>query len=165
MFSPKARRGHSGLFSSAKATSPIPARHAPLREALVQALDPEVRAIAQLASAHAGTAQVATDVVVLTRDNGRFYLDVVPARRVRDLEDEGLLQIALRELRLAPFVVTAADLKSEPRCSNCRLVWSYKDGPVPVPLRLRILKALVDERSNSAACSRRSAPTTTHQRR
>ncbi|UFW48185.1 MULTISPECIES: hypothetical protein [Bradyrhizobium] len=148
MFRPKARSGHPHLFSSAKTASPVPARHAALREALAHAsLDPTVLAISHVASAHAGSPQVAVEVdaVVLTRNDGRFYLDVVPARRVRDLDEEGLALIALRELGLQQLVVTAEDLRSEPRRSNVRLVWSYKDRPVAVPLRLRILKTLVDE--------------------
>jgi hypothetical protein len=146
MFSPKARSGQPGLFSSSKTTSAIPARHAAVREALVQAsLDPAVRAIGHLASAHAGATQVAVEAVILTRDDGRFHLDVVPARKVRDLEDEGLILIALAELGLRPFVVTAEELKREPRGTNCRLVWPYREHPVPIPLRLRILQILMDD--------------------
>jgi hypothetical protein len=64
---------------------------------------------------------------------------------VRDLDDEGLVLIALRELGLAPLVVTAEDLRAEPRRSNTRSVWSYKDLAVPVPLRVHILKVLASE--------------------
>lgn len=146
MFSPKARRGRPDLFSSAKTAAPISARHPALREALaIASLDPAVSAISHVATANAGTTQVDVDAVVLTRLDGRYYFDVVPARRVRDLDEEGLALIALRELGLQQLVVTAEDLRSEPRRSNVRLVWSYKDQPVPVPLRLRILKVLDDE--------------------
>lgn len=69
---------------------------------------------------------------------------MVPARRVRDLDDEGLVQNALRNLGLQ-LVVTADDLRAEPRRSNARLVWSYKDRPVAVPLRQSIPKLLADE--------------------
>lgn len=145
MFRPRPRSGHPHLFSCAKAASPIPARHAALREALVHAsLDPAVRSIVHIPTASFEAASVELDATVLVRD-GRFHPDVVPARRVRDLDTEGLVQIALRNLGLVPFVVTAADLNAEPRRSNVRLVWSYKDRPVPVPLRLRILKAIADD--------------------
>lgn len=147
MFSPKARRGRPDLFSSAKTAAPIATRHPALREALaIASLDPEVRAISHVATANAGPAQVVdVDAVVLTRVDGPYYLDVVPARRVRELDEEGLVLIALRELGLQHLVITAEDLRSEPRRSNVRLVWSYRDHPIPVPLRLRILKALADE--------------------
>jgi hypothetical protein len=144
MFSPKPR--HSHLFSSAKTAAPIPARHAALREALaIASLDPAVRAISHVATAHAGSAEVDVDAVVLMRPDGRFHLDVVPARRVRHLDDEGLVQIALRELGLRQFVVTAEDLAAEPRRSNCRAVWFYKDRPVPAAARIGILKIVADE--------------------
>ncbi|MCP3471818.1 hypothetical protein NLM33_25120 [Bradyrhizobium sp. CCGUVB1N3] len=143
MFTPT-RRGRPDFFTSAKTPTPVPARHVALREALVLAsLDPAVRSILHVPSAPAGAAQV--EVVVLQHDRGRFHLDVVPARRVRDLDEEGLIQIALRDLGLEPLVVTAEDLRTEPRRSNARLVWSYKDRPVPVPLRLNILKTVADE--------------------
>jgi hypothetical protein len=146
MFSPKARRGHPHLFSSAKTASPVPARHAAVREALAQAsLDPAVRTISHLASANAGSAQVDVDAIVLGRDDGAFVLDVVPARRIRILDEEGLIQIALRELGLQQLVVTMEDLKAEPRRSNVRQVWAHKDWQVAVALRLRILQALADE--------------------
>ena len=148
MFRSKARSGHPHLFSSAKTVSPIPARLASLRETLAQAtLDPAVVAISHVATAHIGAAQVDVDVVVLTRPDGRFHLDVVSTRRVRDLEEEGLVQIALRELGVQQLVVTAEDLRTEPRRSNVRMVWSYKDRPVPAAARIGILKIVADEGS------------------
>ncbi|WP_128947552.1 hypothetical protein [Bradyrhizobium zhanjiangense] len=101
------------------------------------------------ASAHVGSSQVAVeiDAVVLTRDDMRLHLDVVPARRVRDLDTEGLVQIAMRELGLQQLAVTPEDLRAETRRSNASLVWSYKDRPVAVPLRLRVLKVLADDGS------------------
>lgn len=147
MFRPKPRR--PDLFVSAKGPVPIPARHPSLREALVQAsLDARVRSIAHVPTAHVSSAPlepVAIDAVVLTHDDGRFYLDVVPARQVRELDDEGLVLIALRELELSPLVVTAEDLYREPRCSNCRIVWSNHGRFVPVGLRIRILQILRDD--------------------
>jgi hypothetical protein len=146
MFTKNALRGRPHVFVSAKARSPIPAGHLALREALMQAsLDPSVRSLAFLPSAHVAAAPVELDAVVLTRDDGRFHLDVVPARRVRDLDDEGLALIALRELGLEPFTVTAEDLKAEPRCGNCRLVWSHNRRLVPLGLRMRILQVLRDD--------------------
>jgi hypothetical protein len=148
MFNVKAGRGRPDLFSSAKTSSPIRARHPQMREALVQAsLDPRVRSIGHLATAHVAASPVAVDldVVVLHRDDGRYVLDVVAARRFRDLEDEGLLQIALRDLGLRALVVIAEDLRAEPRCGNCRLVWSHHGRPVPVDLRIRILQILIDD--------------------
>lgn len=146
MFVRKPRKGHSDFFVSAKALAPIPARHPALRAALVQAsLDPQARTIGFVASAHVASLQVETNAVVVTRDHGRFHLDVVPARPLRDLEEEGLFQLALRELALKPFRVTAEELEAEPRRSNIDLVWSYNGRPVPLDLRMRILGILIDD--------------------
>lgn len=148
MFRPRPRSGHPHLFSSAKTGASVPARHPALRDALVLAsLDPAVRKISHVATAHVGSPQVEVDLdaIILTRDDARLHLDVVPARRVRDLDTEGLVQIALRELGLQQLVVTADDLRAEPRRTNARQVWSYKDRPVSVPLRLSILKVLADD--------------------
>lgn len=91
MFIRKPRKSRPALFVSAKTAAPVPARHPALRTCLVQAsLDPQVRAIGHVASAHVASVPVALDVIVLTRDDG--HLDVVPARRVRDLEEEEGLQ-------------------------------------------------------------------------
>jgi hypothetical protein len=108
-------------------------------------LDPAVQTISHVATANAGSAQVGVDAVVLTRADGSFHLDVVAARRIRSLDEEGLVQIALRELGLRQLVVTAEDMAAEPRRSNCRAVWSYKDRPVSAAARIGILKIVADE--------------------
>lgn len=146
MFVRKPRKGHPDLFVSAKTLAPIPARHPTLRAALVQAsLDPQVRTIGFVASAHVASVPVEVNAVVVTRDAGRFHLDVVPARKVRDLEEEGLFQLALRELAIQPFSVTIEDLRAEPKRSNVDLVWSYSGRTVPLDLRMRILGILIDD--------------------
>ena len=112
--------GHPDFFVSAKTKSPIPARHPALRQALVRAsLDPAVRSISHLPSAHVGPATVELDIVVVERGDGRFHLDVAPARRIRDVDDEGRFQIAMIQLGLPPLVVTAEDLRAEPMRANC----------------------------------------------
>ena len=72
-------------------------------------------------------------------------LDVVPARPVRDVEDEGLALIALAELGLPAITLTAADIKREPRFANSNLVWSYRMRLVDIGLRMRILQILADD--------------------
>lgn len=139
-------RGRPDHFVSAKALAPIPVRHPALRAGLIQAsLAPEVRSIVHVATAHVASVPVDLDAVVLNREDGRFLLDVVPARKVRDIDDEGLVQIATRDLGLKPCIVTAEDLKAEPRCSNVDLVWSHNRRFVPLGLRIRILQALRDD--------------------
>jgi hypothetical protein len=146
MFNRKLAQGRPDVFVLAKTATAIPARHPALRDALIQAsLDPQVRSIAYVSSAHVASAQVELDAIVVQRDDGRYFLDVVPARKIRDLEQEGLSQIALAEFGLKALILTAEEIRREPRYANSRLVWSYNGIPVPLGLRMRILQVLVDD--------------------
>jgi hypothetical protein len=146
MFNRKAAQGRPDLFVSAKTATAIPARHPALRDALIQAsLDPQVRSISYVASACVASEQVELDAVVVQRDEDRYLLDVVPARRVRDLEDEGLVQISLARLALKPLTLTAEEIRREPLYTNSRLVWSYNGIAVPLGLRMRVLQILLDD--------------------
>jgi hypothetical protein len=134
------------LFVSAKTPTAIPARCALVRDALVQAsLDPAVRSIDFIPTARVGSTPVDLNATVIHRDDGRFYLDVVAARPLRDVEDEGLALIALQNLGLAAITLTAADIQREPRFANSRLVWSYREHPVGIGLRMHILQILADD--------------------
>jgi hypothetical protein len=91
------------------------------------------------------SAPVEVNAIVLQRDDGRVHLDVVAARTVRSLDDEGSRQIALREFGVAVLVVTSDDLGAQPRADNTRLVWSYRGRRVHIGLRIRILQTLRDD--------------------
>jgi hypothetical protein len=146
IFTRKAAQVCSDLFVSAKTANAIPARHPALQDALIQAsLDPQVRSIDHVALTSPTSAQVELDVVVIQRDEDRFLLDVVPARRMRDVVDEGLGQIALTDLGLKQIILTTEEIRREPRYTNALLVWSYREIHVPVGLRVRILQMLLDE--------------------
>jgi hypothetical protein len=146
MFMRKSAHFCSDLFVSAKTATAIPARHPALRNALIQSsLDPQVRSIAYVASTSVASEQVELDAVVIQRDIGRFLLDVVPARSIRDVEENGHAQIALTELGLKKIILTTEEIRREPRCTNARLVWSCRDISVPVGLRMRILQVLLDD--------------------
>jgi len=115
----------STLFLSAKTTVAIPTSCSLVRDALVQAsLDPGVRTIEFLAQARVAATPVELNAIIIVRDDGRFVLDVVPARPVRDVED---------------------DIKREPRFANSNLVWSYRMRLVGIGLRMRTLQILADE--------------------
>ena len=136
----------ANLFVSAKTSTAIPAPCPLVRDALIQAsLDPAVRSIEFLAQARVGTTQVDLGAIIIVRDDGRFVLDVVPARPVRDVEHEGLALIALAELGLKQITLTAADIRREPRFANSRLVWNYRQHPVGISMRLRVLQVLADD--------------------
>jgi hypothetical protein len=136
----------STLFVSAKTSVAIPAAHSLVRDALVQAsLDPAVRSIEFIPLSRVGATQVELDAIVVVRDDGRFYLDVVAGRPLRDAEDEGLALIALADLGLIPITLTAADIRREPRFANSNLVWSYRLHPVGISMRMRVLQILADD--------------------
>jgi len=107
--------------------------------------DAQVRSIGYVASAVIASRPIELDAVVVTRDDGRFVLDVVPCRRARNVEEERLTSIALAELGLAPIVLTEREIRREPRYANARLVWSYRHIPVSVGLRMCILQLLLDD--------------------
>jgi hypothetical protein len=135
-------------FVSAKTTAPIPIRHPAIRDALVQlSLDPSIRSIGYLESAIVASEQIDLDAIVLHGESGRVLLDIVPARPIRDLEEEGLALIALGELDLPTLVITSEDLRREPRYTNCRSVWRYNKHHVPLEIRIRILQVLLEQQS------------------
>jgi hypothetical protein len=134
---------NDGVFFSVKTPAAIPARRALVRDALVQtSLDPAVRSIEFIPTARVATTPVDLEAIVIHRNDGRFYLDVVAARPLRDLDNEGLALIALEALGLGPLMRTTADIQREPRLSNSRVVWSHRLHPVGTSLRTRILKVL-----------------------
>ena len=150
---PRSQGAAAPLFVSAKCRTAIPLRHDLVRDALVQvSLDPLVRAIEFVLAARVRQAPVALDAIVVSRDDGRHVLDVVPARPVRDVEAEGLALLALEHLGLPLLTVTEAEIRSEPRYANARLVWQYRQYPVGIDQRMRILTVLRDDGPMSFGC-------------
>jgi hypothetical protein len=140
------------LFISAKTTVAIPATCPLVRDALIQAtLDSSVRTIEFLAQARVDSTEVDLDATIIVRDDGCFVLDVVPARPIRDVEQEGLALIAYSQLGLKQLTLTAADIKREPRYANSRLVWSYRLAPVGISMRMAVLQILADDGPMSLA--------------
>lgn len=141
------------LFVSAKTATALPARNPLLRDALVQAsLDPAVRSLEFIQTATVETTQVALRAIVIIRDDGRFYLDVVEARQVCDVETEGLALIAFDRLDLKPLTLSAADIKRQPRFANARAVWEYRMHPVGIAMRLKILSVLQEDGPMPLGC-------------
>jgi hypothetical protein len=140
-------RGLDVVFVSVKTRAAVPVRHPALYDALIQAsLDPRVKSIEYVPSARVASVRVMLDAVILVLyDDDRYILDVVPARPTRDIEDEGLVLIALGELKLKPLVLTAEEIQREPRRANANLVWSHKNVAVQIGLRMRIMQVLLDE--------------------
>ncbi|ABE37259.1 conserved hypothetical protein [Rhodopseudomonas palustris BisB5] len=141
------------LFVSAKSTTAIPARHPLVRDALIQAsLDPQVRSLEFVPAATVGATQVALNAIVVVRDDGRFHLDVVEARQVRDVEMEGLFLIALDDLKLVPLTLTADDITRQPRFANAKTVWAYRFHTVGIEMRMRVLSVLTEDGPLQLGC-------------
>jgi hypothetical protein len=154
MFRQQVPAGHPDIFTSAKTLCAIPARHAALRDALVlSSLDPEVRSIGFAPSAHVASQQVEISAVFVTKDGDDhlYFLDVIPARSVRTSAERKLARAALDSLGLKPLVVTAEDLRRQPRYANCLEVWSCNGLRVPVGLRVRAMQVLLDDGPMSLA--------------
>jgi hypothetical protein len=97
------------LFISAKTTTAIPARHPLVLDALVQTtLDPQVRALEFIPTATVGASPVALKAIVVVRDDGRFHLDVVEARPVRNIMAmacSSLIELDLVSQPLGPLTI------------------------------------------------------------
>lgn len=134
----------SRLFVSAKTTRAVAVRCALFEDALVQAsLDPSIRAIEPFPQSQLSPGPREPAVVVV-RDDGRFVLWVKePIARSED----GIAPPAFRTdaPQFPQIVLTKADLRSEPRCSNTRLVWSYRRRRVSAGLRFQITQTLRED--------------------
>ena len=134
----------SRSFASAKTSRAIPVRCALFEDALVQAsLDPPVRAI-ELISRSSSSTWPREPAVVLVRDDGRFILRVKEAV-VRP--EDAIIPSGLRTdaPQFPEIMLTKADLRREPRCSNARLVWSYRRRRVSAGLRFQITQTLRED--------------------
>jgi hypothetical protein len=136
----------SAIFQSAKTAVGIPHNGGLVHDALIQnTLAPEVRAIGYVGTATAGSRKIDVAAITISRDDGRFHLDIVPARTLRSIVDDHLARQALSELGLVSIEVTAADIMKEPRFSSARAVWTYRRCPVSIEMRFKILAALGEE--------------------
>jgi hypothetical protein len=139
-----AASGH--LFVSAKTSTAIPSRNLLVRDALIQAsLDPAVRSIDYVASARVAATPVRLDAIVIVRDDGRYVLDVIESRPLREVDAGELAQTALRDLGLSQLTITGDEIRREPRFTNAKLVWSYRLCPVGIGLRMKVLGILGDD--------------------
>jgi hypothetical protein len=136
----------SSIFQSAKTAVGIPHKGGLVHDSLVQnTLAPEVRAIGYIGTATAGPREIDVAAITITRDDGRYHLDISPARPLRSIEDDRLANQAICNLGLISLEVTAADIMKEPRFSSARAVWTYRRCAVSLEMRFKILAALAEE--------------------
>jgi hypothetical protein len=133
-------------FISAKTSAPIRFSARIVQEALVQlTLDPAVRALGLIPSVELSGTPVQPDAIVVCRADGRYYLDVVEARKLHEFDEEGLMRLAFEQLGLPPLTMSPAALRRQPYASNCCLVWNNRHVPVRASDRVCILQALTDD--------------------
>lgn len=138
-------RQHLQTFLAAKTVRPIHHPGGLVHDALVQAcLDPEVLEVGYVDKAGPPQTEVDLGVITLLRQDGRHWLDVVPSRRLRSLDEHVRFESALRDLGLKPFTLNGDDILREPTFSSARAVWSHRSHRASFEMRLRIMRALAD---------------------
>lgn len=138
-------RPHLQTFLAAKTARPIPHPGGLVHDALVQAcLDPEVLEIGHIDKAGSPPAEVDLGVITLLRQDGPHWLDVVPSRRLRSLDEHARFESTLRGLGLKPFTLNGEDILREPTFSSVRAVWSHRNHRTSFEMRLGVMRALAD---------------------
>jgi hypothetical protein len=136
----------SEYFQSAKTLAPIPVARPLIRTALIQfTLDANVRRIEFVSSVAVQRETIALDSIVLMGEDGAELLEFPEVAATRDLDETGLVLLAIEQLQLPTRRVTFADIKSEPRAANCQMVWACRHWPVMVDDRIRVLDVLGEE--------------------
>lgn len=135
------------VFTSPKCASAIPVRDVLVRDAIVQAtLDPAVQKI-EFGPLEVPDPVLAIGAVVIERDGQRYLLDHRSSETARPstVDDEGALLVAVENLGLKLWPMDARAIRREPRFSNSREVWRYRNHDVPLSDRLQIMHALAEE--------------------
>ena len=133
-------------FTSAKTAAPVRFDGHIVHKALVQlSLNPTVRALEFIPSAEVSGTHVPLNAIVVSQPDGQRLLDVVEARRLRDLDEEALSLLAIERLGLEPLTITPAELRRQPYATNCCLVWNCRNLRVHASDRVRILQLLTED--------------------
>jgi hypothetical protein len=133
----------SSLFVGPKCASAIPTTHPLVRDVVIQAsFDASVTRIEFLPSIRIGRHTVVVNSVVITKDTRRCLLDIVDARPLRTIDDEGLLLLALEQSGIETIQISESAIRREPRCSNAREIWRSRFRKLSSRDRLNILDAL-----------------------
>jgi len=113
---------------------------------LLQAtLDPDILEISFLGTAGTAALPIELDVVTFLTRNGWRYLDIEAVRPLRSLSKTEAFERALRELGIARYTRTGADILKEPQFSTARAVWTYRRCSVSPDMRVRLLAALAED--------------------
>jgi hypothetical protein len=133
-------------FTSAKTAAPVRFEARIVHKVLVHlTLDPAVRAIDVIPSVDVLGTNVPLDAIVVHGADDHHLLDIVEARKIRDLDDEALVLLAIEKLGLKTLTIDAAEIRRQPYAGNCCLVWNCRNVKVPASDRVRILHALTED--------------------
>ncbi|MGK7062666.1 hypothetical protein AB4853_40010 [Bradyrhizobium sp. 1050_B9_N1_2] len=106
-------------------------------------LDPATGAVNFVKSLPFRDCDVQINMLVVDLQGGdRVACDLVSERPDWDIDDEGLLRLALQHHGIRLVEIDYADIDAEPRASNCAFIWSHRDHPVPVSIEKAINRAL-----------------------
>lgn len=106
-------------------------------------LDPNVTALEFRTSLSFSGREVPVEMFVADlEDGGRVAFDIIDERPYRDLDAEGLLLLALQSHNVRLIEIDHAAIDAEPRASNSRRIWSYREHQVPARLKAAVDRAL-----------------------
>ncbi|MBW7974124.1 hypothetical protein [Bradyrhizobium sp. BR 10289] len=131
------------LFIGFKASRAVPISNALTRDFLVQAtLDGDVRRIEYQNSIVVDQRIMAVEGLVIERFDGRYAVDIVDARPSHDPAAEALTHLAFARRCHGIIELSAADVRSEPRCSAAREIWSHRGVRIHSDDRAEIRESL-----------------------
>jgi hypothetical protein len=105
-------------------------------------LDPGVRYFRLVSSLPVRDQVVPIQMLVADTNDGRVAFDIVDDRPERDLDEDGLLLIALQLHAIRLVEIDSAAIEADPRGSNCRNIWRHRDRLVHAQTILAVERAL-----------------------
>jgi hypothetical protein len=127
-----------------KATSAIPTGSANFEKLVVQlSVSGNVTSFEFVEALPVLGTRVNVEMLVATRQDGRFAYELVDERPVRDIDTEGLLLIALQQHGIRLVEVDTFRLDAEPEATNRALIWRCRDRPVASNVRKAVEAALI----------------------
>jgi hypothetical protein len=138
-----------GQVRSCRATANI--QHSPNFDklAIQLSLDPSVTWLEYVDSLLFSEFNVMVGMLVADNDEGRVAFDIVDQRPDRDIDAEGLLQLALEHHQIRIAEMDSAAINDEPRASNSLRIWRHRGRRVEKGLVAKIDRALAGQRSVS----------------
>jgi hypothetical protein len=87
---------------------------------------------------------VPVQMLVADTNDGRVAFDVVDERPERDLDEDGLLLVALQQHDIRLVETDRATIECEPRASNCRRIWRHRDRKLEASFLDAVDRALAE---------------------